>query len=82
MHTNYRVLCELVEEVGCVGSYVRRIFNKSEIICQFTNLRAVTTRKTRWTGSFMCLSHQLKISPGIEPIFAEENTDDMEKRTW
>ena len=27
----------------------------------------------------MFLSHQLKFSPGIEPISAEENTDDMEK---
>ena len=27
----------------------------------------------------MCLSHHLKISPGFEPIAAEENTDDMEK---
>ena len=27
----------------------------------------------------MCIRRHLKISPGLEPISAEENTDDMEK---
>ena len=79
MHTNDRFLCELVEGVSRVGSSVRRSCKKSAIICQFTNIRAVTTCKTRWTESLMSLSRHLKISPGLAPIVAEENTDDMEK---
>ena len=79
MHTNDRLFCELVEEVSRVGISVRRSCKKSAIICQFTNIRAVTTCNTCWTGSLMCFSRHLKISPGLDPIAAEENTDDMEK---
>ena len=40
---------------------------------------AVTTWKTCWTGSLICLSPHLEISPELEPISAEGNIDDMEK---
>ena len=73
------MLCELVEEVGRVGSYVRISCNKSEILSQFSNIRSVTTCKTIWNGSLISLSFHQKISPGLEPISAEENTDDTEK---
>ena len=68
-----------MEEVGHVGSSVRRSCKKSEIIRQFINLRSITTCKTHWTGSIICLSHNLKFSPGLDPISAEGNADDMEK---
>ena len=79
MHTNDKVICELVEEFGCNGSSVRIRCKKSALMRQFTNIRAVTTCKTFFTGSLICLSCHLKIYPGLEPISAEENTDDMEK---
>ena len=77
MHTNDQVLFELVEEDGRVGSSVRRICKKSEILRQFTNLRSITTFNTSCTGSLMCLSFHLKIYPGLEPIADEENSDDI-----
>ena len=79
IHNNDQVLYKLVEEVGLVGSSIIISCKKSAILCQFTNIRAVTTCKTRWTESLMSLSRHLKISPGLAPIVAEENTDDMEK---
>ena len=54
-------------------------YKKSAILCQFTNLRAVTTLNICWTGSLMCISHHLKFSPELEPIASKENNNDMEK---
>ena len=79
MHTNDGVLCELVSEVGGVGSPGRIICKKSAILRQFTNIRDFTTCNTHWIGSLICISLQLKISPGLYPIDYEENTDDTEK---
>ena len=79
MHTNYRVLCELVEEVGRIGTYVRISCNKSAILFQFNNSRSVTTCKTSWTGSLMCIIFRLKISPGLDPIASGKNSDGMDK---
>ena len=71
MHNNDRVLCELVEEVGRIGSSVRKFCKKSEILRQSTNVISVTTFKTRWTGLLVCFSRHLKYSPGLEAIAAE-----------
>ena len=79
MQPNDSLLCELEEEVGRVGSYVIRICKKSAILFKFINIRSATSCNTRWTTSLMWLSRHLKISSGLEPISAEENTYDMEK---
>ena len=71
MHNNNQVLCEFVEEVGRIGSSIRRSCNKSAILLQFINLRAVTTCNTRWTESLMCRISHLGISPGLDPIAVE-----------
>ena len=69
MYNNYRVLCELVEEDGCVGIYFIISCKKSAMLCQFTNVISVTAYNTCVTGSLMCLINHLKICLVLNPIF-------------
>ena len=73
MQNNDQVLCELLEEVSRVLSYVRRSFNKSSILRQFTNIRSVTACNTSWIGSLICISLYLKFFQGLIPLLMKKS---------